>query len=66
MVFVVEKTLTIVSLTHGSVRARSWYPPQMSTIGSPLRSTATDAPTSLPASRLRESASATPAKRSSK
>ena len=61
--FVVENTLTIVSRSHGRVRAASAWPPQRSTTGSPSTVAANDAPTSRPAAKFAANASRTAAKR---
>src|SRR5262245_3841371 len=63
--FVVEKTLTMVSRSHGRVRAASAWPPQRSTTIRPSTVAANDAPTSRPASKLAANASRTAAKRES-
>src|SRR5262245_15605610 len=63
--FVVEKTLTMVSRSHGRVRAASAWPPQRSTTIRPSRVAANDAPTSRPASKLAANASRTAVKRGS-
>jgi hypothetical protein len=60
MVLVIDQTLVMVSFSHGAVPASSTVPPQMSTTGSPLSRTATEAPTSVPASRLADNVVATP------
>ena len=60
MVLVVDQTLVMVSFSHGAEPASSTVPPQMSTTGSPCSRTATEAPTSVPASRLSDSVVATP------
>ena len=65
MVFVVDHTLVMVSRSHGAVPASSTVPPQMSTTRSPSSTMATDAPTSVPASRLADSVVATASKRGS-
>src|SRR5260221_604287 len=59
MVLVVDHTLVRVSSRHGAECCSSTKPPQTSTTGSPSRRTATDAPTSVPASRLADRASTT-------
>src|SRR5262245_53358810 len=63
--FVVEKTLTMVSRSHGRVRAASAWPPQRSTTIRPSTVAANDAPTSRPSSKLAANASRTAAKRGS-
>src|SRR5438105_3754449 len=65
MVLVVDQTLVMVSRSQGRVRSWSVWPPQMSTTASPSRTTATEAPTSRPWSRLPANVSRTDPKRSS-
>src|SRR3954452_5019418 len=64
IVFVVEKTLMIVSRSHGVVPASSSVPPHRSTTTSPPSVMATDAPTSPCSLKFAANASLTAAKRS--
>ena len=64
IVFVVEKTLMIVSRSHGVVPSRSSVPPHRSTTSSPPSVIATDAPMSPWSVKLLANASLTLAKRS--
>ena len=65
IVFVVDQTLTMVSRSQGFVFASSAWPPQMSTTTSPSSTTATDAPTSSPWSKLPANVCLTLSKRGS-
>src|SRR5215470_13277742 len=62
---VVDATLTIVSRSHGLVRAASAKPPQRSTTGLPSTYTQTAAPTSPRLVKFSAKASRTAAKRGS-
>src|SRR5213593_227282 len=63
MAFEVENTLTIVSRSHGRVRAASACPPQRSTTRLPPTMAANEAPTSRPAAKFAANASRTAPKR---
>ena len=52
MTFVVEKTFTIVSFSHGFVLVGSENPPHKSTTNSPFNKTAKDAPNSNPMAKF--------------